>query len=237
MSDKVPPLTREEAITKVTNWYRSLFAPGQIIELRALDVQRSRERPHTEGGFFDTDHLRELAVAAFDVTQFARGVYATMNPLRPELLARRANRIAWAKGGELAHDKDVLVRRWLLVDVDPVRDPHVSATDGEKAAALETVTAVREFLASRRWPGPILADSGNGYHLLYRVDLLAADGGMIERVLTALAAQFDTDRVKIDRTVFNPSRLLKLPGTLARKGDDMPDRPHRRAKILELPDR
>ena len=35
--------------------------------------------------------------------------------------------------------------------------------------------------------------------------------------------------------VANPSRILKLPGTWARKGDSVPDRPHRMARVLELP--
>jgi hypothetical protein len=41
--------------------------------------------------------------------------------------------------------------------------------------------------------------------------------------------------VKIDQKVFNPGRLCKVPGTLARKGDDTEARPHRRAQLLEIP--
>jgi hypothetical protein len=228
-------MTPEEYAARLAQRYKLLIAPGQVVELRALDVQRGNGRPHVEAGFFDADHLLDMAKAALEVTPHARGVYFTLNPLRPELLARRCNRIAWAKDGELAKDRDVVARRWLLVDADPVRDPLISATDGEKAEARAAALAVMEYLRGRGWPDPILADSGNGFHLLYRVDLPADDGGLIERVLKALAAQFDSDRVKIDRTVFNASRICKLPGTLARKGDNTKDRPHRRAKLLEAP--
>ena len=200
-----------------------------------MDVKRGNGRPHVEAGFFDADHLADMAKVALQVTRAAKGVYFTLNPLNPDLLARRCNRIDWANEGELAKDKDVLGRRWLLVDADPVRDPLISSTEEEKAAALQTVGAVREFLRSRDWPDPVLADSGNGYHLLYRVDLPADDGGRVERVLKALAARFDSGRVKIDQKVFNPSRICKLPGTLARKGDHTPSRPHRRARLVEVP--
>jgi hypothetical protein len=54
-------------------------------------------------------------------------------------------------------------------------------------------------------------------------------------VLLALAQRFDTDAVKIDRAVFNASRICKVPGTVARKGDNTKDRPHRRARLLEVP--
>jgi hypothetical protein len=118
-----------------------------------------------------------MARAALELTPYARGVYFTLNPLKPDLLARRANRVAWAEEGEQAGDKDVLCRRWLLVDADPLRDPLVSSTDAEKALALEAIRGVRDFLGGRGWPAPVLGDSGNGYHLLYRIDLPADDGG------------------------------------------------------------
>jgi len=217
--------------------YRMLVAPGQVVELRALDVRRYKNaRPHTESGFFDSDHLLAMAQAALAVTDFCRGVYFTLNPLNAELLDRRKNRIDWAKEGELAKDKDVVARHWLLIDADPVRDPHVSATDAEKRNAYDTILAVREHLRSRSWTDPVLTDSGNGYHLLYRVDLPANDGGLVERILGGLAARFDTDHVTIDLSVFNPARICKLPGTIARKGDSTETRPHRRARILEVPD-
>ena len=225
----------EEAAILLAEQYRLLVAPDQIVELRALGVQRNGGRPHTEAGFFDHDHLLDLAKAALRVTPYAKGVYFTLNPLHPDLLARRCNRIAWANEGELAKDKDVLTRRWLLIDADPIRDPLVSASEEEKAAAQKTILDVREFLRSRSWPDPLLADSGNGYHLLYPIDLPADDGGVVERILHTLARRFNSDQVKIDESVCNPARICKLPGTLARKGDDTPTRPHRRAKLLEGP--
>jgi hypothetical protein len=228
-------LTFREAVDKVAAWLGLFVEPDQVVELRALHVQRGRGRPHVESGFFDGAHLVAMAKAALELTDVARGVYYSLNPLRPDLLARRCNRTDWANEGELAKDKDVLRRRWLLVDADPVRDPLVSATEEEKALAREAVERVRDFLRARGWPDPVLCDSGNGYHLLYRVDLPADDGGVVKRVLQALAARFDTVRVKIDQTVFNPARICKLPGTMARKGDHTPLRPYRRARLLEVP--
>jgi hypothetical protein len=169
------------------------------------------------------------------LTGNAKGVYLTMNPLSRDLLARRCNRVDWVETGLLAADKDVLRRRWLLIDADPVRDPQISANNVEKSKAEETIQAVRQHLRSFGWPEPILGDSGNGYHALYRVDLAADDNGLVKRVLTALAKKFDSDAAKVDTKVFNPARIVKLPGTMARKGDGTPERPHRRAKLLEIP--
>lgn len=226
--------TPAEEVQRLVEQLSALLSPDQVVELRAVGVRRGG-RPHVESGFFDQDHLVEMVEAALRLTRAARGVYYTLNPLAPDLLARRANRIDWAGEGELARDKDVLVRRWLLVDADPAHDPQVSATDAEKAAALATSFAVREFLRGEGWPEPVLADSGNGYHLLYRIDHPSDDGGLVAGVLRALADRFDTNEVKIDRQVFNPARLCKVPGTLARKGDHTPTRSHRQAGLLEIP--
>ena len=231
------PKTIAEAAALLAEQCRLLFEPDQVVELRTVDVKRGGGKPHIEAGFFDADHLLEMAKIALQVTKSAKGVYFTLNPLHPDLLARRCNRIDWANLGELAKDRDVLRGRWLLIDADPVGDPLVSSSDQEKAAAPDTVGAVREFLRSRGWPDPILADSGNGCHLLFRVDLPADHGGRVERILKALAARFDSDPVKINQKVFNPSRVCKLPGPLARKGDHTSSRPHRRAKLLEVPGR
>ena len=99
------------------------------------------------------------------------------------------------------------------------------------------ILAVRDHLANAGWPEPVLATSGNGFHLLYRVDLPAADGGVVERVLKALAVRFNTDTARVDTKVANPARICKVPGTVARKGDATPARPHRRSRLLEVPGR
>ena len=80
-----------------------------------------------------------------------------------------------------------------------------------------------------------MSDSGNGYHLLYPVDELPTEKDTFAGVLADLATRFDTPDARVDTATFNPSRLVKLPGTYARKGDHTPDRPHRLARVLEVP--
>jgi hypothetical protein len=117
----------------------------------------NNNRPHVESGFFDSEHLKELALAGMQLTRFAKGVYFTLNPLNPDPLARRCSRVARANERELAKDKDVPSRRWLLVDADPVRDPLISASDAEQALAMQTILAVRDHLRGGGWPEPVHA--------------------------------------------------------------------------------
>lgn len=136
---------------------------------------------------------------------------------------------------ETTADRDILNRRWLPLDFDAVRPAGISSTNVEHEAALDRAQQCREWLRSQGWPEPIFADSGNGAHLLYRVGLPTADSRSIELCLKALAAKFDDSTVVVDVGNYNPSRIWEFYGTLVAKGDSVPERPHRLARILEAP--
>ena len=213
---------------------RALHEPGTVFEVRALNPKAGR--PHTRAGYFDN-----AVTASAEATRLSgefEGVYITLNPCAPALLARASNRIKESGRGEATTDADIVSRRWLLVDVDPVRPHGVSATDREKEAAASVARAVVLDLANRGWPAPLKADSGNGYHALYRIDLPNDDGSreVVKRVLAALAPKHDTAGAKVDLSVSNAARLVKLYGTLAAKGDSTSDRPHRASAILSVPE-
>jgi hypothetical protein len=99
-------------------------------------------------------------------------VYYTLNPVNPALLARANNRIK-TRAENLTNDApdNIISRKWLLIDCDPVRPANISSTDEEKGAAKQLASEVRSHLRSVGWPEPVVCDSGNGYHLLYKVDL------------------------------------------------------------------
>ena len=67
-------------------------------------------------------------------------------------------------------DNDIINRDWLLIDVDPKRATGVSASNSEKANSKETINRVYGFLRDFGFCEPIVADSGNGFHLLYKIN-------------------------------------------------------------------
>ena len=206
-----------------------LFEPGQVVELRIPKTGKTG----TVSGYFDD--MAALAKAAAQWSGQAPGVYVTINTCEPSLLARSCNR-AQAYAIVTTGDTGIVKRRWLFVDVDPKRDSGISSSDAQHTAALARAQEILESLAVIGWPLPVLADSGNGAHLLYRVDLPPDDGRLLEHVLKALAARYNSATQEIDISTFNPARISKLYGTLAAKGDSMTDRPHRIARLLDVPD-
>jgi len=196
-----------------------MFAAGPMMELRALGLTPGGPRTVVDHYPATREGLRRMAEDACKYSPRAEGVYFVVNPVRDDLLTP-------------AKDVDVLKRAWLYVDVDPIR-PVGPATDAEKQSAWIVAQSLRDALSARGWPAPIVVDSGNGYHLYYRVDLPAEDGGLVARVLARLAAEFDTPDAKVDTVVANASRVAKVPGTLARKGEESPGRPYRASYVLE----
>jgi hypothetical protein len=81
-------------------------------------------------------------------------------------------------------------------------------------------------------------DSNNGAYLLYPVDLPndAASLELVHNFLSTLAARLNDATTTIDTTVANAARIIRVPGSLNAKGDSTPDRPHRRARLLSVPE-
>lgn len=220
----------QEEIIKALNLF---FQPGDVFEVRCLDASIPGMRyPHTESGYFDYDHIASVSKELEKIT--ARGVYFTPNPVNPALLARAANRIKVAGKDESTSDADILCRRWLLIDCDPVRPAKISSNEEEHSAALAKAQEIRAGLASMNWPDPVMLDSGNGAQLMYRIALPTADTGLVQACLKALSP-VGNKQVKIDLSVHNPARIWRLPGTWNCKGDQHEDRVYRQAKILSIP--
>ena len=87
------------------------------------------------------------------------------------------------------------------------------------------------------WGLPIIADSGNGAHLLYKVDLANDQEALsfVSGALAELSRRYSDEAVKVDVTSANAARIWKAYGTVARKGDTIPGRSHRISRILEVP--
>ena len=212
-----------------------VFTPDDVIELRALVTGG---RKHTDAGYFDGEHWDDLANHAARLSACGAAVYVTLNPVDPQLLNRYNNRIEQYVSSTTA-DKQVSRRRRLLIDLDPVRLAGTSSTDAQLEASGLKAREIYRALKREGWPAPLVAMSGNGFHLLYAIDLPNDDAStsLIKAVLAALAERFDDEQTKVDRSVFNAARICKLYGTVANKGDHTATAPWRLSKLLKTPER
>jgi len=210
---------------------RLFFEGDSVVELRAPKSLRDQ----VISGYFSDP--QKLAQSARSIDQKAPGVYVTLNPCNPVLLARADNKIK-SRARELTVDADIVRRRWLLLDFDPKRPAGISSSDEEHDAAIRAARSAAKQLAEFGWPLPVWGDSGNGGHLLYRIDLPndQESADLVKSILLAASQRWTTDGVDVDRSVFNASRISKVYGSVARKGDSTQSRPHRISRILSLPE-
>ena len=217
---------------KILSALNTLFSPGQVVELRALGDR-------TQYGYYtDFTKLAEDGEVLDSISDL-KGIYVTLNEVNPALLARCVNRVKKAGNKEpQTGDSDIIRRRWFPIDIDAKRPAGISSSDEEHEAALHRAGQIAGFLSELGWPEPVKGDSGNGAHLLYQIDLPndAESTQLIKTCLVGLSQIFSDAHSEVDTSVHNASRIWKLYGTTARKGDYTEERPHRKSCILSVPD-
>lgn len=197
--------------------FKAQFSKGGFVQ--PCDARFSQ----TLAGWYDSPDL--LAVDAMRLKSVS--AYVTINPVTPDLLARSYNRLI--KSQHATSDNDIVCIRWLYIDIDPVRPADISSTDAELQAALSRRDSIlsddRDMRASALW-----GCSGNGAWILARLPDLpntVASKRAVALALKDLSKRYSDDRVKIDVSTKNPSRVMCLPGTTKCKGTSIPNRPHR----------
>ena len=198
--------------------------------------------------------------------KYAQGVYWCINPVTPSHLENYGSDLRARKTGStrdvdiiarywLPIDADAI--RVDRITGTPLSV--VSSTASEKANLCKLIAITLDWLCGTMgWPEPITVDTGNGNALFYALPGLPiprhpdpknpgclaydeANDTLIKDVLYSIAARYANDTTTnilggIDTTVYNPSRIMKIPGTIARKAKHSIARPHRTSKLLSIPE-
>jgi hypothetical protein len=215
---------------------RCLFAPGDIIEIRGWPDPLTGFTGVTAGIF---NCMARASHCAVHMGNAGLQTYHSLNPIKRDSYYGRhmpINRLR-KKVWFAAADNQIACRRNYLFDFDadrPAESKKHCATKEEKGAAWLQAQECREYLASLRWPEPIVVDSGNGFHLLYR-EWGCAVGPETTKDLLSCLRFLKTRFPFLDASVYNPGRIVRVPWTVNRKGFSTEERPHRFAKVLEYP--
>ena len=223
----------DEARADVIEIMRAVRILADPDALMGLHLLGGDGQDHLLGYFGD---LEALVRHAAHWSGRVPAVFVTLNPVD----SGRASAPRDPAGTALlpsTQDDEILRRRWFPIDLDPVRTSGASSSDGERRAVLATAARVRAWLSSLGWPAPVLADSGNGVHLLYRIELPNAPEStrLVALGLAALDLRWSDAAVTVDASVADAARRWKLYGTLAANRAATRERPHRLARLLEVP--
>lgn len=231
---EIPKVSFEEIHAGLTAYFSHRLntqeADSLQFEIRFIGVDKT-----IGAAFFDLSEEGLLSAANIIFLQQAnpswQGTYATVNP---------ANKTEFPRGlltsTGLTKDEHIPgeLCSFLLLDIDPIKNNpplgSCNATVDERDSALaagDFINQVLEYLGLR---ATLIVSSGNGFHGLYPVNGITK--AQHKQILRFIAKEWNTigpsellDKVNVDKSVYNPARLMRVPGTLGRKGGDDSTRP------------
>ena len=215
----------------IRRWWEVFKNGEELTEIRVLDGKRTYS-----GYFTDVERLIQ-AVAQFDGVPHAQ-VYFTVNRINPACYGRaQKDKMVSVTREPTTGDADIVERTHILIDLDPKRPAGVSSSDEELECAHRKAVDVYNYLIGQGFSEPIVCKSGNGYHVVVpcRIAVSNDSTAVVKRFLQTLSLLFTDSRVDIDEKVYNASRICKLYGTMARKGENTRERPWRRSEIVRVP--
>jgi hypothetical protein len=160
--------------------------------------------------------------------------YQLLNPPKDDTPERKQvprDTLFRARKNQLSGDADIARRRLILFDSDSMKPTGAAATEAQRAAAHAHSATLEAALTAEVWPAPVVCDSGNGAHRLYAVDLPndRETDFLISNLLHLAARKFDTEAVKLDKSVSNAGRITRLYGSRNHKAG-------RDSAVLSIPD-
>lgn len=210
-------------------WYDVFKDNNELVEIRILDQETKR----SYSGYFT-----DIETILREIKRYEKcNLYFTLNVIDPACYSREQHDRISTRPKSTTSDMEILGRKWCLIDIDCEKPSDTNSTDEEKELAKGVVNEVYKFLRDEGFEKPIICDSANGYHLLYKQAMISnpQNTETMKNFLKVLDIYFSTDKVKIDCSTFNPSRICKLYGVISRKGSDTKERPQRESKILRVP--
>ena len=207
-------------------------------------IFRNGDQPLTEvrilgGGKTFSGYYTDVEKLISDIKAYdGYGIYTTINEVKESCYGRSQHDQIISRPKATTSDGDIARRTTLLIDLDPKRSSDTNATDEECRKAQGTARKIYMYLRDQGFEKPVVAFSGNGFHLLYKIDLDNTDENtkLIKDFLAVLDMFFSDEYVDVDTSVFNASRISKLIGTRSNKGTDTPDRPQRMSCFVTVPD-
>jgi hypothetical protein len=217
-------------VETIKEWWRVFVGDGNMVEVRILG------KFQYSGYFKSLDNLiKEIEpYAEMDNEQ----IYFTLNEINADCYGRQQCEKMVKSPKTTTTDTDVVRRKTVLIDFDPVRTTGVNASEAEFELAHKKAQTVFKYLREQGFNDPVIAVSGNGWHLQYFIkDCPNNDDNTetIKRFLQSLSNMYSDDKVDIDEKVFNAGRICKLYGTMAKKGANIPERPWRMSKLVYVP--
>ena len=214
--------------SEICKTVHALKNDGDLFEIRCLEANGKKV---SSGYFHDTETMVKQ-LCKLNPTE--SNIYIVLNDIKQECYSREQRDYFVVNSKIQTSDNDIVGYDWLFIDVDPRRPSGISSTEEQLRYAKCIGNKIYSFMRNLGFNEPVSAMSGNGIHLLYRIQLRNNDENkaLVKNCLAALDMYFSDEAVSIDKSNYNPARICKLYGTMARKGSNTPENPHRMSYLI-----
>ena len=217
-------------VSEIYKWWHIFKRDNELVEIRFLGNNK------TASGYYKNIENLVRDVERMDAEDKFQ-IYFTLNCIEDSCYGReQCEKVVW-KPKNTTTDNDIKGRYWILIDLDPKRPAGTSSSNDEYEKAHIKAVEVYRYLMDMGFYEPVVCSSGNGWHLLLpcKIGISTETNEVINKFLKVLSMLFSDESIDIDVKVGNPARICKLYGTMAKKGTNIPERPHRMARIVKTP--
>ena len=217
--------------SEIYKWWHIFKRDNELVEIRFLGNNK------TASGYYKNIENLVRDVERMDAEDKFQ-IYFTLNCIEDSCYGReQCEKVIW-KPKNTTTDNDIKGRYWILIDLDPKRPSGTSSSNEEYEKAHIKAVDVYRYLMDMGFYEPVVCSSGNGWHLLLpcKIGISTETNDVVNKFLRVLSMLFSDESIDIDVKVGNPARICKLYGTMAKKGTDRPERPHRMARIVKTPE-
>ena len=216
--------------SEIYKWWHIFKRDNELVEIRFLGNNK------TASGYYKNIENLVRDVERMDAEDKFQ-IYFTLNCIEDSCYGReQCEKVIW-KPKNTTTDNDIKGRYWILIDLDPKRPAGTSSSNDEYEKAHMKAIEVYRYIMDMGFYEPVVCSSGNGWHLLLpcKIGISTETNDVVNKFLRVLSMLFSDESIDIDVKVGNPARICKLYGTMAKKGTNIPERPHRMARIVKTP--
>ena len=215
--------------SEVYRWFDILKNNNELVEIRLIGSNKTGS-----GYFTDAKTLIESIKPYTD----SYNCYFTLNSINPACYGREQKDKIVLRPKNTTQDNEILIRNYVLIDLDPRRPSGVCSTKEESMKAYEKGKEVTKFLMDNGFYEPIVVFSSSGIHLYLKCALLNNEENtkLVKSFLNAISMLFSDDDVDCDTSVYNAARISRLVGSYSCKGaNNDATRPQRKCRFLSIP--
>jgi len=181
-------------LTEIKTTLALLFDPGQVVGVSGIRLNDTMSKK-----FYTDLDLAAAVIERADASRNFKGIYISLQMLKEDSTSDKR--------------KDIASYVHLMIDFDR-KTKNGNASDEERRTIEAVMQEAREWLSGILQSEPLVADTGNGFHLIFKLQPFTADERamvLLKECILAVKTRFERPglNLEIDASVAEPEQLTR----------------------------